>query len=238
MEALYVDSKEACIWHYCHTDKVNQVSPSHDLNVELTMDCETTVGVPDPLPVIVKRCHRCLPTFTTEEVESINSATIGQADNSVWVEQRLGRVTGSKIHAVHVAAQKIRNNKAVAVSTINSVLGADRDLSNVAAIKYGRQNESVALTHYVTAVKCTGHHLVQPTGLIVSDTDVYIGASPDGLVSCDTCGKGCIEIKCPITAAHTQPCAEVLPYLTYNVSNNTQTLLKTHKYYSQVSHYI
>ena len=36
---------------------------------------------------------------------------------------------------------------------------------------------------------------VKKCGLIVG-TDVYVGASPDGLVSCNCHGEGVLEIKC------------------------------------------
>ena len=34
-------------------------------------------------------------------------------------------------------------------------------------------------------------------GFFPSLTVPYIGASPDALVSCNCCGNGCLEIKCP-----------------------------------------
>lgn len=35
------------------------------------------------------------------------------------------------------------------------------------------------------------------TGLLLSTHRPYVGASPDGLVNCDCCGKGVLEVKCP-----------------------------------------
>ena len=40
---------------------------------------------------------------------------------------------------------------------------------------------------------------VQECGLIVDPKMPFLGASPDGLVSCKCCGKGVIETKCPFT---------------------------------------
>ena len=35
------------------------------------------------------------------------------------------------------------------------------------------------------------------TGLLLSTHRPYVGTSPDGLVNCDCCGKGVLEVKCP-----------------------------------------
>ena len=76
-----------------------------------------------------------------------------------------------------------------------------------------------------------GNHLklsVTPSGLHVSAKKGFIGASPDGLVSCDCCGQGLLEIKCPISIAHDVPSSANLAYLKYD------KLSKTHTYYTQV----
>ena len=38
---------------------------------------------------------------------------------------------------------------------------------------------------------------MQLSGLHVDINDPYLGATPDGIVSCDCCGVGLLEIKCP-----------------------------------------
>lgn len=41
---------------------------------------------------------------------------------------------------------------------------------------------------------------VKETGLHISKTHPFIGASPDGLITCKCHGKGVLEVKCPLTA--------------------------------------
>ena len=53
----------------------------------------------------------------------------------------------------------------------------------------------------------------QDQALFISKTKLYIGASPDGLVTCKCCGSGILEIKCPISVAHLSPSESRLPYL-------------------------
>ena len=38
---------------------------------------------------------------------------------------------------------------------------------------------------------------VHDSGLLINPKWPFIGASPDGIVSCACCGKGTLEIKCP-----------------------------------------
>ena len=40
-------------------------------------------------------------------------------------------------------------------------------------------------------------------GLIINTAYSYFGASPDGLIQCDCCGLGTLEIKCPFTGRNT-----------------------------------
>ena len=37
---------------------------------------------------------------------------------------------------------------------------------------------------------------ITKTGLDISADYPYLGASPDGIIDCDCCGKGLVEIKC------------------------------------------
>ncbi len=63
----------------------------------------------------------------------------------------------------------------------------------------------------------------------------YIAASPDGLVTCECCGNGILEIKCPISVAHLNPSESNLPYLK-RAENSDVKLNRNHPYYSQVQH--
>jgi hypothetical protein len=34
-------------------------------------------------------------------------------------------------------------------------------------------------------------------GFAINSQHPFLGATPDGIISCDCCGKGALEIKCP-----------------------------------------
>ena len=69
-------------------------------------------------------------------------------------------------------------------------------------------------------------------GLFVDPELSYMGATPDGVVSCDCCGKGVVELKCPFSISHQAPSADNLPYLCRNEQGRT-CLKKSHHYYDQ-----
>ena len=67
-----------------------------------------------------------------------------------------------------------------------------------AATKWGISNESKAREAYEFSI--ADQHLnlsVADSGLLINQNWPFLGASPDGLVFCDCCGKGLCEIKCP-----------------------------------------
>ena len=70
------------------------------------------------------------------------------------------------------------------------------------------------------------------TGLILLKEHPYIGASPDGLISCLCCGRGVLEIKCPYSIIDQEPSATNLVYLAE--SETKLTYLKTKTNYYQV----
>ena len=79
------------------------------------------------------------------------------------------------------------------------------------------------------------HHYnlsVSKSGLVIGK-DIVLGASPDGLVSCECHGKGVVEIKSATKFEDQDPnlkeVIEKLPYLERNGSE-----MKKHKYYSQI----
>ena len=42
--------------------------------------------------------------------------------------------------------------------------------------------------------------MCQEPGLFLSQAYTYLGDSPDGVIRCNCCGEGILEIKCPWTS--------------------------------------
>ena len=174
--------------------------PEDNLNFDHTEECTTTETLPQCIPELVKEYGHALPSFTAHQV-----AMIASADCPLCHQQRTGRITGSTVHAVNVSAKNLRIKNPVAKSILDNVLGLSKDLSSIAAFKYGKHNESVALHQYMSVMHSNGHVImVKKTGFMVSQRDIFVGACPDALLSCGWCGDGCLEIKCSLSITHTE----------------------------------
>lgn len=105
---------------------------------------------------------------------------------------------------------------------------------NIPALKYGREMESEARDKYISTMKAEGNKLrVEESGLLVCADHVFLAASPDGIISCECCGKGVLEIKCPLSVSHTTPTCNNLDYICE--VEEKPALKKSHAYYSQVT---
>ena len=72
-------------------------------------------------------------------------------------------------------------------------------MSNISS--WGIRHETTAKEKYIESESSKHRNLaVSPTGFYISPKYPHLGASPDGKVSCDCCGTGCLEIKCPYLA--------------------------------------
>ena len=58
--------------------------------------------------------------------------------------------------------------------------------------RWGCSHEQLAKAPWLYSLSIT------EAGLFVDYCEPYLGASPDGLVECKCCGKGVLEVKCPI----------------------------------------
>ena len=94
------------------------------------------------------------------------------------------------------------------------------------ATKWGCEHETSA---YVDIMKDVHSGFVcKESGLIISITYPFIGASPDGIIQCECCtGIGVLEVKCPYCVRDVEPSSA--PYI-----QDDGNLLKTHMCYYQV----
>ena len=69
---------------------------------------------------------------------------------------------------------------------------------DIPALKRGREKEAEACASYMTKIeKEHTNFVVHSTGLVIDPHYPYLGASPDGSVSCDCCGKRCWKLSVP-----------------------------------------
>lgn len=169
-----------------------------------------------------------MPKLAPDDVYKVQRETIGQGDSTKWHNIRHARITATKFHRVLTCT----NDKPTVL--VSDILGEAKDLSFVPAINHGRNMEPIARRVYIETMKKTHKNFtVEECGIFVDIDEPYLGASPDGLVSCNCCGEGVIEIKCPYSIAHLDPNETPPDYVT-STKDGSYKLKRSHMYYSQV----
>ncbi|CAI5668225.1 unnamed protein product [Oreochromis niloticus] len=84
-----------------------------------------------------------------------------------------------------------------AITVVNRVCYSVNSVYNVQTT-WGLEHEQDARHAYTqTMSACHKNLQVRMCGFLVNTAFPEVGASPDGLTTCECCGKGCLEIKCP-----------------------------------------
>ena len=132
-------------------------------------------------------------SITTDEAKYLEESTRLQSQSKLWFDHRVGRITASKFAAISKASLN-----PPPASLVKEVMGENKNLKGVPALDWGTKNEATAREEYLKGAK--EMHVsfkYRSTGLHVSVQYPHLGATPDGLVECECCGPGLIEIKCP-----------------------------------------
>lgn len=240
--ALFASCPKASCFQYVDMVPLTELNPWDDLNVSTVVDVHTSLGVPASLPIMASNSKpetflNNLPIFTAAQVCSIEETTRGQTSCDMWHSQRIGRITASISHDVMTRVETlVTKNKRNKDSTplVCRVMGLTKPIQNIPALKYGRELESEARQMFRKEY-CNAHinSSVIECGLFVKADQIFMAASPDGLVSCTCCGNGVLEIKCPVSMAGQHPNDVKIPCLEED-DFGQKTLRHSHPYYSQV----
>lgn len=135
--------------------------------------------------------------YTDELVQMVENVTKNQSKCKEWYHLRAGRITASVFKSVCRTSLLTPS-----VSLIQRICYPDGNNASSAAMNYGKENESTAARACYGGFMKNHHHslIVEECGLRISNKYPHLGASPDGIISCDCCGVGVIEIKCPYSA--------------------------------------
>ncbi len=228
------------------TEQLRQVRPTAVMLGETSVDRDPVYAEWDaqqqkdtaaPAPLLDQLAfHGDVRPFSESDIAMLERATRGQAGNPIWMEQRKGRCTASKLYEVFTHMRSFESNPKADMSTlVDTILGLKTVPKDIPAIKYGIRMEPVAAQDYYK-LQCKRHHRplqVKECGLFVDKDHPYIGASPDRLVSF-CCGEGVLEIKTSLacTTTGTAPTPKLLPYLVE--TDGTVSLKKKHAHYVQV----
>lgn len=135
--------------------------------------------------------------MTDEQAKVAELLTREQAKCKLWYQLRAGRVTASNFKA----ASRTAISKP-SVSLIKKICYPESMKFSTEATKWGIQNEKKALKAYMSWLAESHHELkVTDSGLVINTAYPYLGATPDGCITCKCCGNGIVEIKCPFSCA-------------------------------------
>eukprot|EP00057_Strongylocentrotus_purpuratus_P024576 XP_011679050.1 PREDICTED: uncharacterized protein LOC105445328 [Strongylocentrotus purpuratus] len=168
--------------------------------------------LPDSLSDRARRCRSTgeafsLPRYDQEDIDTIEAKTRGQSDNPLWFQYRIGCISASRIKDVVSLRGSRRRDPNVLVKTIMKYTVLNPNHPNLV---WGRTMEPVARYVYLQVMKSKGHEEIEvkECGIFFHPEKTFIGASPDGLVSCksgcNACKReddryGILEIKCPVS---------------------------------------
>lgn len=152
--------------------------------------------------------------------------------NNAWKLHRSIRITASTCYTLFTYA---KNSKPDWTKKISNYLNPK--CFETKQMKYGKITEEKAFKCYKQKHNCN----VKKTGFVISLTEPWLGASPDGL---DIHSKNILEIKCPAAGKDQsiewilQNCEATKRYLKIETNEQTgkttATLNPKHAYYAQV----
>ena len=172
-------------------------------------------------------------TVRPEQCVELERVTREQSKSGLWKQDRAGRLTASNFY--DICHTKVNSP---AKSVIMKIMNYTSFTSSATA--WGLKNKERARKMYVGLAQ-TKHINFEfmKCGLVINPTFPYLGCTPDGYVSCDCCGKGTLEIKCPFKLKDNHPC--LIDDKTFCLPKHQQGdlycdnfLPLEHKYYYQI----
>ena len=165
---------------------------------------------------------------TKEDVELIQSMSIGQRNNPIWMDARQWRVTSSNFGKVCNRSFK----QLYPISLIKFILG-DYGAFNTAALQWGCDHESEAIQLYMNL---TGIH-VDDCGVFLSEEYPHLATSPDGVIRLTNEEFAVIEVKCPYKHRDHSiaDSCEDAAFCLYVDESGLHQLKRTHDYYYQIT---
>lgn len=184
---------------------------------------------------VIELEEKCKEVFdslrvTSSQVKELELRTHEQSVCKLWFDHRRGRITASKFHDV-----VIRKDSTPPDCLVSAIMGYQTyDLSSKKEVKWRVDHEDVARKAYITKMSLKHTNFsCRLSGFLVDDQKPFLGASADGITSCDCHGTMAVEIKCPYKHKDRTP-FEAARIDTSFCLNKGGNLKSTHKYYSQL----
>ena len=142
---------------------------------------------------LLEACDNVSIEVTDDMAQAVEKETRKQSKTSLWFKYRAGRVTASRMKAV--CHTNVTNP---AQSLVKSICYPEAFNFTSKQTNWGCKHEKKVRDRYEKAVRLKHTNLqVAECGLFINPQWPFVGASPDGIITCNCCSKGVLEIKCP-----------------------------------------
>lgn len=201
-------------------------------SVPVVSDLFETVNLELQYPELLRKCVNVQLDISNEDISKVELDTRSQAKGSGFFRHRAGRIGASVSGAVCHC-----NLAQPPQSLIKGICYPHLFKVSTKATRHGCIHEDDAIKAYeVEMQKSHVNFQLTRCGLFINEQHPFLHATPDFLTSCDCCGLGCGEVKCPICIG--EDC-DFDKYVTKKntclekVNGNFQ-LVRNHNYYYQV----
>jgi len=177
-------------------------------------------------------CESTEIQVTDDMAKAVEKETRSQSSSKLWYTYRAGRVTASRMKAV--CHTNVANPSQ---SLIKSICYPEAYNFFSKQTEWGCKHEKKARDlYYKLTAQYHCNLQIADSGLVINTNWPFIGASPDGIVSCDCHGKGVVEIKCPYChkGSSVVAAAQEDPKFCLKEIDGRLCLDTTHSYYYQV----
>ena len=158
-----------------------------------------------------------ITSISKEERDQLELMTRGQHENTLWMSERMKRITSTNFGPICKATAR-RDQVLLARNIVNPTSIKSR------AMTHGRLYESVAIEKFEEI-----HQQTETCGLFICSKYPWLAASPDRVIPES---NSVVEVKCPYVSRDRLISTATVPYLKSTPSG--LMLDKKHNYYFQV----
>lgn len=224
---------------YSKVDNTTEAHRAYSRHGKGCVPEDVTEDVPqEVLTHLMKGYYHTKVKVNVTEIEKVELATRAQSDSALWKEERYKHITASRVGEICKLQKKTKRSTKVE-SLFYSKFHGNK------ATQYGIDMEQSTRDHYVMYQRQNGHPSleVQSTGLVISQDNPWIAASPDDRVQdpSSTSLSGLAEYKTPysvramtILEACSQPKSQFCLEKYDSDGTVKCRLKKRHSYYFQV----
>ena len=181
---------------------------------------------------LLPKCIQVQLNISAEQIKLVEESTRVQSKGTGFFKHRAGRIGASISGAVFHTNLSLPSQ-----SLIKTICYPSLYKLNTTAVKHGCKHEDSAIQACETVMKKSHTNVqVKKCGLFINQEYPFLHATPDFLTSCDCCGLGCGEVKCPlcIQGANFEDYAALRNSCLVSADGGGFKLKRSHNYYFQV----